>query len=92
MIGRYLPRGVGQTFVGPKIKLSCGSGTMKNKFCDPENLPRQNFLGHGKNTKTKQTKNMGMSIKWNGGDEKTALYLLGGSLKLAALLESLEYT
>ena len=47
---------VDQTSAGPKIPLPCGSGTMKNEFCDLENLPTQNFLGYAKNTKTNQTK------------------------------------
>ena len=81
---------VDQTSVGPKIHLSCGSGTMKNKFCDPKNLPRQYFLGYGINNKKTQNKNMGRGIKNGGGDEKMPSYLLGGSLKMAALLKTLS--
>ena len=33
----------GETSVGAKIGLSCGSGTMKNEFCDPENPPTKLF-------------------------------------------------
>ena len=60
---------------------------MKNKFCDPKNLPRQYFLGYGIKNKKRQNKNMGRGIKSGGGDEKMPSYLLGGSLKMAALLE-----
>ena len=89
VIGKYFQRAVNQASVGPNINLSCGSGNVRNKFCDAEKVPRQYLLGCGINNNTKTRKNE-LHITSGGGDGKSASYLLSGFFKLAALLEYIQ--